>query len=858
MLSDEQRVFYDENGYVQLQGLISAEACDRLINDIWSQIPARMRRDDPHTWQGRIQDCCNNLPIYQRKGLLRFKDKYGFRNDPAVSEEIYGNPRLREAFSVLLGLPLHRIWVRGLHPVLPMPRRITLNEALGNRFEPGSAVAGLSSFRIPRPPQIPIAPHLDVHAMDAGAILYLNDIEEVGGAFGVWPGSHRLMRLGFNSEIEWTPTPFYKRAYNLLRCYRPKLLAGKRGDVVIFHNRLMHTNTTNRTGTIRHAILIDALGENWKERNNGISADLAEERKRLIGVKNIRNLPLAQEVTAGYRKDPVSTFLTKHPRVGGFLHRIGQDPEGKQRRSISRKVRARKEGETWIVVSPAGEWQDSPKIDAYGDRKGAKFKVELNGRPAGRSQEGIFIEKLDAKPGRNRLRISGKTKNKLYIRVVGTKNPIHTSPVFMKASIEPGERELKAEFSVPFEAIPDVSFETRAGTPPDGTAARIDRLYDLGVANNKIATPLPDGSYYPAHLSAPDDRPLEFIEQFNRVRDKPWKDCTFLDLGCSEGAASFTISQTGARVKGIDGRPDAIFRARALADILGYADTGFEVGNVCDSTAFSDADGIFAASIINHLEDPLSFLQLCCKHARSFVYIDAAHMPRNPGELENSRFRAIFGDRHTLSLDGLEINSIEFAEPKEIREHGISRRRHPRSGIGNTQSLLLSHDDLIAAMAKLGFPHHETLAVVPSTPRMRTAFYRSEPRGHVPVRTFAHPLPLSPEPFSALCIAAKRDLARLLKVGTNIILLGDEPRLSEAAAWLHDHGLTIGQTVALPEGREKPIPLPLLQSALDNAEGHLVLAGYGINDLYEKCMLLDRFDQIYGGLSGLFAFGKAK
>ena len=42
------------------------------------------------------------------------------------------------------------------------------------------------------------------------------------------------------------------------------------------------------------------------------------------------------------------------------------------------------------------------------------------------------------------------------------------------------------------------------------------------------------------------------------------------------------------------------------------------------------------------------------------------------------------------------------------------------------------------------------------------------------------------------------------------------------------------------------------------ADGHLVIAGFGLNDLYEKCMLLDRFDYIYGGLSGLFSFNREK
>lgn len=112
-------------------------------------------------------------------------------------------------------------------------------------------------------------------------------------------------------------------------------------------------------------------------------------------------------------------------------------------------------------------------------------------------------------------------------------------------------------------------------------------------------------------------------------------------------------------------------------------------------------------------------------------------MPRNLDEQSGSKFRNDFGKKIKLSLGGLHIEGIEYYEPSNTLE----RRRHPRSGIGNKISVLLSHEGLICVMKELGFLYHEFIDVVPSTPRMRTAFFRQEPRGLISVTSFSNPLP---------------------------------------------------------------------------------------------------------------------
>ena len=91
-----------------------------------------------------------------------------------------------------------------------------------------------------------------------------------------------------------------------------------------------------------------------------------------------------------------------------------------------------------------------------------------------------------------------------------------------------------------------------------------DERYSLGPSTNVFSTALPDGTGFPEHLLGNDGRPLPFLKQFDRVRDKPWSDCRIIDLGCNEGNSSFNLAQTGAYVIGVEGREDAVQRAKYI------------------------------------------------------------------------------------------------------------------------------------------------------------------------------------------------------------------------------------------------------------------------------------------------------
>jgi 2-polyprenyl-3-methyl-5-hydroxy-6-metoxy-1,4-benzoquinol methylase len=152
-------------------------------------------------------------------------------------------------------------------------------------------------------------------------------------------------------------------------------------------------------------------------------------------------------------------------------------------------------------------------------------------------------------------------------------------------------------------------------------SASVADLYKLGVPHNKFSVPMPDGTYYPDYITTLDRRPVEFLRHFDRVRRKDWADCSFLDLGCSEGTTTLGLSQMGSTVYGVEGRADGIDRANVLKDIVSFKNTHYWVDNVVNESAFREVDGIFNAGILYHLEEPVPMMERCVRFARDFVYV---------------------------------------------------------------------------------------------------------------------------------------------------------------------------------------------------------------------------------------------
>lgn len=371
----------------------------------------------------------------------------------------------------------------------------------------------------------------------------------------------------------------------------------------------------------------------------------------------------------------------------------------------------------------------------------------------------------------------------------------------------------------------------------------MDSLYKLGVPHNIFPIPLPDGTFYPDHLANHDSRPHEFLTQFNRVRTKDWKDCSFMDLGCSEGSTTLRLSQMGSTVYGVEGRADGVERAKLLREILGFDKTNFSVGNVDEESTFHEVDGIFNAGILYHLEDPVTFLERCAKSAREFMYIDTGVAPRSKEEREGSKFSAAFGKTYTLDYKGLILDVVDFAEPKDVEEKKGGMRRKPRSGIGNTNSVWLSHASQVELMKVLGFPYHEVISDRPVIPRLRTAYFRTPPAAMKDIGEYIQPVPKAlPQP-EAIRNSRLRDIDYLKRQQRPVTLCGREPLLSQSLKDLERQGIEVSAVVEIPG--DGPIGVGGLRKQLEGKSGFLVLAVPNPHDVIFRIMLLDQFEYIF-------------
>lgn len=436
----ELRAVFERDGYVVVKGVFEPERCDEMVDQIWQMMPASFLPNDRRTWIGRIQDCCNNLPLYQRNGLLRYKDREGFRRNFVFARHIYGNPRFSKIFQGLTGRSLGRVHIRGLHPVMPMPRLVSFNEALGNRLNRQMNGPERRPVKVPRPPQVPIPGHLDAHAVDVLMMVYIDDVGARGGGLTVWPGSHRLLELCFNSRHEFFPTAAYKRCINFLQRFRPRHIAGSKGDLIVFHNRLLHSNSVNRTRRIRHAVLIDAFGKDVAEQDRLWLRDRAvtRARKALASSKNIDKHPVATAIRQRLRFDAARAFWSAHPRLTAWVQSIAKDPVGEARRSISAKIRMRSAGDYWIVISQDRTHRLSPKLDAYGTADLGSFDMSLNSGPAIQSVGGVMVERLDVRNGPNSVVIGGRFAAEHFVRIVRTSNPLDRSDIVYSGHLPAG------------------------------------------------------------------------------------------------------------------------------------------------------------------------------------------------------------------------------------------------------------------------------------------------------------------------------------------------------------------------------------------------------------------------------------
>ena len=271
MLTTEQIVFFKENGYLILKGILDPGLCAQARDRMWASLPADcpIRRDDPGTHIGPFE---GNL---SQDDSLHIRQGYKWQLREPGTEQfmidlMYGG-RLTRAAEDLLG-----------HGTLQSPR--VGGKPMGSEGPawPGGPVdpainEGVRGiyFTLPYGARDREADfcHTDGHPFNLSAVGLIDEVLPDGGGFKIWPGSHRRLYPTFQMQYDQPRIPYYEHlpSYKgliqspeyeqeikaVLADTRPVDCWGDEGDVVLWHHRLAHMAGHNYSHQIRQAVLCD-------------------------------------------------------------------------------------------------------------------------------------------------------------------------------------------------------------------------------------------------------------------------------------------------------------------------------------------------------------------------------------------------------------------------------------------------------------------------------------------------------------------------------------------------------------------------------------------------------------------------
>ena len=242
---DEIR-FFKREGYLIKRGVLDPELLARARERKWEGAPARMKRNDPGTWFGPFQPDEERVedPENFRSG---FTWKYTApKHEPWIVAMLATNPVLLGWAEQLLGRGEIEVpeRIRGIYCQLPM-----------RDLPPPPTVChcDVSPDRLHR------TPLAELLAPGLGVVGLIADIPPAGGAFTVWPGTHRVIHdLLLHTEGLARNEAYKKRIIEFNA--DPRVEGhGAAGDILLWHRLLAHTAGWNRSPRIqlREAVLCD-------------------------------------------------------------------------------------------------------------------------------------------------------------------------------------------------------------------------------------------------------------------------------------------------------------------------------------------------------------------------------------------------------------------------------------------------------------------------------------------------------------------------------------------------------------------------------------------------------------------------
>jgi hypothetical protein len=218
VLSGADLAFWEQNGYVVLHDAVPPANCQAAASAIYEFLG--MDPDVPDTWYGGPQGHSIWIPLLHHPAIWANRDA----------------PRIRSAFSQIWGR--HDMWCTvdqvGMNP----PER-------SNWRFPGPHLHWDVSVALPIP-------------FGVQGILYLTDTAPDQGAFTCVPGFHRHIEDWLNE----LPPDADPRAQDLAALGAVPI-AGRAGDLIIWHHALPHGSSPNRANVPRVVQYIRMTPSQW-------------------------------------------------------------------------------------------------------------------------------------------------------------------------------------------------------------------------------------------------------------------------------------------------------------------------------------------------------------------------------------------------------------------------------------------------------------------------------------------------------------------------------------------------------------------------------------------------------------------
>jgi hypothetical protein len=274
-LSVEQIAFFKMQGYLLLPGVLDPLLCAQAQDAFWASLPddSDIHRDDPATHVGPFcEKDTQRDPVNSRVGYrwqLRSngtdQSLVDLMYSPAlmdVAEQLLGKGRVRQPVvgGSVMGSRGYA-WPNG--PVDPA----LASEGIRGTYATLPYAEGESETRGDA------GAHTDGHPFMLSMVGLIADSPPGGGAFNVWPGSHRRLFPTFWMRYDQARIPFYEHmpSYKgilhsheyheelarILEDTQPVDCWGSAGDVVVWHHRMVHAASENHSQVIRQAVLAD-------------------------------------------------------------------------------------------------------------------------------------------------------------------------------------------------------------------------------------------------------------------------------------------------------------------------------------------------------------------------------------------------------------------------------------------------------------------------------------------------------------------------------------------------------------------------------------------------------------------------